>query len=204
MNESDRDPVAVLIAVSNAKFGQALIQVLRSCAPFPVKAAVTSSIDHAVAHLREEHVDILLMDATFPSFADLISVTMVREYSDVPTILFTDLLTRDAEARMLRLGAQAVLPRESIDPITLLETIMDVLKSRSLRKQPSPLPKPRAIMIDEVTVEDLDPTCDDIRLRLIGVNRLRQFLMEGGVPSGAERDRLRKLLSRFKGPRDQV
>ncbi len=90
MNESGENPVGVLVVVEGVGFTNALLQVLKNCSPFPLKAAVTNSLIHALEHLQEDdgQIDVVLIDAEMANYAPGVPIRKVREITSKPTIAF--------------------------------------------------------------------------------------------------------------------
>ena len=132
MSDSDVRPVEILVAVNGTAFADAVLQVLRSCALFPFKASVTSSLTNAMEHIRSGEVELLLIDSKFEERSDIESIELVRSASTVATIVFSRGVTRAMEEHLKKFGAQAVLSRESLDPLTLIETVESVLTDNGI------------------------------------------------------------------------
>ena len=123
--------VAILVAVANVDFAAALVKVLRTCAPFPIQAAVTNSLLQALVYLDTNDVDIVLLKHFLPDCRGNAAVTKLRQKSGVCTIVFARKLTREVEEQMKEFGADAVLSRDKLDPIIFVDTVKTVLEQRA-------------------------------------------------------------------------
>ena len=126
MCESDKDAVAVLVAVDNAQFAGALINVLKTCAPFPIRAAFTNSVQHAAHYLEQFKVDVILLDSTLPDCRNEITLAKIRQSSDSAAIVFVKNSDPDLESMLLHLGAHRVFSRVSLDPMSLVRTVEEI------------------------------------------------------------------------------
>ena len=172
MSESDIQPVAILVAVNGPAFADALLQVLRTCALFPLKASVTSSLTYAMEHLRSGEVELLLIDSKFEERSDIESIELVRSTSTVPTIVFSRGVTRGMEEHLKRLGAQAVLSRESLDPLTLIETVESVLNESGVRDISRQRNRSEQAMFENEDEKYIIADSSEIGTRLAGASRL--------------------------------
>lgn len=198
MSESDFDSVAILVAVANADFAAALVQVLRNCAPFPVKAAVTNSLQQGLVYLDTNDVDIVLLEAFLPDCRGNAAVTKLRQKSNVPTIVFARKLTSEVEEQMKNFGANAVLSRDKLDPVSLVTTMQTVLEQRTRtnpqRKHSSrghggkSDREPTALTSSAYALESKDI--------LVGVSRLQEMLSGQKAPAMPQKRLLRKLLGK--------
>jgi CheY-like chemotaxis protein len=203
MNESDVDPVAVLVVVEGSGFSSALVQVLKNCAPFPLKAAVTNSLIHALEHLQEDDsdVDVVLIDAEMANYASGVSIRKVREITSTPTVAFARGLTRDVDEQMRGFGADVVLSRDVLDPMTLIQELQKLMEHHPSGKRSNPLPDSGRLASRnslETVPEETDPDTLATQIWLDGACRLQEVLSEQRQPSEPQRKRLRKLLGKPK------
>jgi DNA-binding NarL/FixJ family response regulator len=203
MNESGGQPVGVLVVVEGSSFSSALVQVLKNCAPFPLKAAVTNSLIHALEHLQEDdaNVDVVLIDAEMANYASGVSIRKVREITSTPTVAFARGLTRDVDEQMRKYGADVVLSRDVLDPMTLIQELQRLMERHPAGKRNSPLQSGGPVASrDSLKTEAEENDVDTIAMQvwLDGACRLQEFLADQHQPSEAQTKRLRKLLGKPK------
>jgi DNA-binding NarL/FixJ family response regulator len=199
MNNSDHDPVTILVVVDGASFGAAVLQVLQNCAPFPLNAALTTSLSKALMFLRENPVEVVLLDAKFLEKGDVQSIELLRSFSSVPAIVFARSLTPELEERLMKLGAQAVLAREVINPIILVKTVETVVEKYCFRKSLRPPAGGGQAMTDHNRSRRIVVTDgSDVFKRRAGASRLLKFLNQKDMPSQPQLERLRKLLNKSR------
>jgi CheY-like chemotaxis protein len=199
MSDFEEESVAILVAVDDSKFAAAVLQVLRTCAPFPINAAVTNILDHALRYIQTTKIDMLLLDASFAHLPDVVPIECVRRISDVPTVLFADSLTRIMDQQLRDLGAQFVLPRNVVDPVTLVEAVQSVLETHCQRKfnyqrkSAATADNSSASKMIFAVAEDDESSFFGSK-SLEGADRLRRVLNEEIVLPESQRAKLRKRL----------
>jgi hypothetical protein len=208
MNESGVNPVGVLVVVEGSGFTSALVQVLKNCAPFPLKAAVTNSLIHALEHLQDDDaaVDVVLIDADMANYASGVSIRKVREITSTPTVAFARGLTRDVDEQMRGYGADVVLSRDVLDPMTLIQELQKLMENHPSGKRSGPLPDSgRLANLNSPTgeAEETDPDALATQIWLDGACRLQEVLSDQRQPSEPQRKRLRKLLGKPKNRGDE-
>lgn len=126
MCESDKDSVEVLIAVDNAQFASAIINALKTFAPFPIRAAFTNSLQHAIGYLDQFSVDILLIDTFLVDSRNEISVRKIRERTKSPVIAFVKSALPELIDEVKRAGAERVVVRTDVDPVRLVRAVEEI------------------------------------------------------------------------------
>jgi hypothetical protein len=165
-----------------------------------VQLSVTNSLENALSFLSTGDVDIALVDATFGRPASVVSIVKIRELTITPTIVFTMTLTRDVDEQLRNLGADAVLSRDQLDPITLIETVQRVLEQSYHRKfsRPTTMSSGRAIGREVIVSDEAHECISAFKAWIVGADRLKQVLSERIILPENHRKKLRKLLCKHK------
>jgi len=199
MIQSDIDSAAILVVVDTPNFAGAVVQVLRNCAPFPIRAAVTNSLEQALAFLKTTEVDLILIDAFLPSCAGSSSLCRLRQASVVPAIAFARAPNDDVEHYLMKCGAQAVLPRDSLDAMMLVGAVREILGHVRLEK-------PVSHVVDDQAESRIVSTSANgtgesaslvLKNHIAGVARLQQILSSEKAPTEPQLQQLRKLLGKY-------
>jgi DNA-binding NarL/FixJ family response regulator len=138
MNESEIRPIVVLVAVDDLGFASLLVQILRSSALFPIKAAITKSLDQVMTYVNMNEVDVVLLDTWLSDYPHEVAIERLRKVSDTPAIVLSRSTKMDVTDPLKRLGAQGVLTRSPIDPTALVQCVTEVLEASNLGKQARP------------------------------------------------------------------
>jgi CheY-like chemotaxis protein len=199
MTQSDLDSAAILVVVDTPNFAGAIVQVLRNCAPFPIRAAVTNSLDQALSFLKTTQVDLILIDAFLPDSMGASSLCKLRQQSSIPAIAFARSPNEDVEDYLLKCGAQAVLPRDSFDAMMLIGAVQQTIGNLQVER-------PAMHAINEYAAERrvISHTADGndsasivLRNHIAGVARLQEILASQKRPSAPQLEKLRKLLGKY-------
>jgi DNA-binding NarL/FixJ family response regulator len=190
--DSDIDAVDILVAVANPDFASALLQLLQACAPFPIKAAATNSMQQGLTYLEQNRVDIVMLEGFLPDCCGTPSISKLRQVCNAPAIVFARKLNRELEDQMKQLGADAVLPRDRLDAIQLIDTVSTVIATakRSGPREGNPHPEPCGIDDEQLVAENKVFGAKEI---MMAVERLQGFL-SGRRLASLQRTLLRKLL----------
>ncbi len=100
------------------------------------------------------------------------------------------------EEHLKRLGAQAVLSRESLDPLTLIETVESVLNESGVRDISRQSNRGEQAMFKNEEEKYIIADSSEIGTRLAGASRLLKILNENVMPSLPQLEQLRRLYSR--------
>lgn len=202
MTQSDLDSAAILVVVDTPNFAGAIVQVLRNCAPFPIRAAVTNSLEQALSFLKTTPVDLILIDAFLPDSMGSSSLCRLRQQSSVPAIAFARSPNEDVEQYLIKCGAQAVLPRDSFDAMTLIRAVQRTIGNLKVER-----PAMHEHVANEYaerrvsfshTAEEDNSASIVLRNHIAGVARLQEILASHKPPSEPQLEKLRRLLGRYQ------
>jgi DNA-binding NarL/FixJ family response regulator len=199
MTQSDLDSAAILVVVDTPNFAGAIVQVLRNCAPFPIRAAVTNSLEQALTFLKTTQVDLILIDAFLPDSMGASSLCKLRQQTSTPAIAFARSPNEDVEHYLLKCGAQAVLPRDSFDAMMLIRAVQKTIGNLQVERPATHVineyAAERRVISHTADVNDSDSMV--LRNHIAGVARLQEILASQKRPPAPQLEKLRRLLGKY-------
>ncbi|BAU15576.1 multi-sensor hybrid histidine kinase [Leptolyngbya sp. NIES-3755] len=126
--------IKVLLVEDNAAESRLLQEILKHTVLQEFYLAPVQRIGDAIAQLRSEHFDVILLDLTLPDSTGLDSIDAINQESPtLPIVVLTNTNDDELAVRAVRHGAQDYLVKRQITPDTLIRSIRYAIE----RKQAS-------------------------------------------------------------------
>lgn len=126
--------IKVLLVEDNAAESRLLQEILKHTVLNQFYLAPVQRIGEAIALLRAEHFDVILLDLTLPDSTGLDSIDAINQESpNSPIVVLTNTNDDELAVRAVRHGAQDYLVKRQINPDTLIRSIRYAIE----RKQAS-------------------------------------------------------------------
>ncbi|MBD1849777.1 response regulator [Cyanobacteria bacterium FACHB-502] len=126
--------IKVLLVEDNAAELRLLQEILKNTVVNQFYLASAKRISEAIACLRAEHFDVILLDLTLPDSTGLESLgTLIGESSNLPIVVLTNTNNDELAIQAVRQGAQDYLVKRQINPDILIRSIQYAIE----RKQAS-------------------------------------------------------------------
>lgn len=121
----------ILLLEDNAGDALLLNEFLEG-SPFDWMVKTTDRLARAVAILREERFDLVMMDLSLPDSSGDATLRTIREAApEQPVIVLSGISSDESQEQLMHLGADAFLQKGQLAPEGLWETIEAIVKEKT-------------------------------------------------------------------------
>jgi two-component system sensor histidine kinase/response regulator len=182
-NMTDKTTLRVLMVEDDSYYFEFVRQLLlRRTAPrFELSKAV--SLKEAIAFLKEEIPDIILLDLHLPDTKGLVSLATLKEHSEsCPIIVLTSADDDALGLKAVASGAHDYLVKQSVSNESLVRCIRYAIERRRAEEQ----------VLRLAVIQDFIATlAHDMRVPLLGADKVLDAILAGTAgPLGAEQEQL--------------